>query len=198
MYNYISGKLVAKEPAFVVIEVAGIGYEIKVSLNTFTALKQAEEAKLFTYFYVKEDAQTLYGFLTEAEKKLFSQLIGVSGVGPSTGLMIFSSLTTQEIQQAIAGGNARLLQSVKGIGAKTAQRIVLELKDKLSEEVVVPQGQVQSGAGIAKEVFNDAVEALTVMGFQKSAAEKTIRIILGKYGHSLTLEEIIRHSLKTR
>ena len=149
MYYFISGKLVEKDPTFVVIENAGVGYEIRISLNTFTQIKSLDNCKLYTYFYVKEDTQALYGFYEPEEKLLFTKLIGISGIGPSTGLMLFSSLSTHEVKDAILSGNAKLIQSVKGIGAKTAQRVILELKDKIAKEPSLVESTGISSASIS-------------------------------------------------
>ncbi|MCL4164414.1 UNVERIFIED_CONTAM: hypothetical protein GTU68_054602, partial [Idotea baltica] len=131
MFAYINGKLAHKDPTFVIIDIQGVGYEIKISLHTYGQIKDQENCKLFTYFYVKEDAQVLFGFANTHEKELFLQLLSISGVGPSTGLMVLSSLSPNEVEHAILSEDVRTIQGVKGIGAKTAQRIILELKDKV-------------------------------------------------------------------
>src|SRR5688572_25231951 len=146
MIAYIDGKLTFKDPTFVIIDVGGIGYQIRISLSTYAQLQEGERCKLFTYLHIKEDAHTLYGFSDPAEKNVFLHLISISGVGPGTGLMIISSLSVAEIQQAIVREDVRTIQQVKGIGAKTAQRIILELKDKFRKESpadVVAYGAVQ-------------------------------------------------------
>ncbi len=199
MYYYISGKLVVKEPAFVVIDAGGVGYELKISLNTWSAIKNLEQAKLFTFYYVREDTQTLYGFADEEEKRMFTLLIGVSGIGPSTGLMLFSSLTTTELREALLTGNVKLIQSVKGIGAKTAQRVVLELKDKINKGAAPAMpGVAAAEIPAAQGNYSTALEALTALGIQKSAAEKNIQAVLKQHGSQLPLEEIIKLSLKVR
>src|ERR1700744_2276958 len=133
MYAYIDGKLAFKSPSYVVIDAGGVGYHINISLNTYSKLADTERCKLFTWLHVKEDANTLYGFAGEGERRLFLHLISVSGVGASTGLMMLSAITPEEIQSAIIKGDVPLIQRIKGIGPKTAQRLVLELQDKLKK-----------------------------------------------------------------
>jgi len=198
MYYFISGKLVEKDPTFVVIENAGVGYEIRISLNTFSQIKSLDNCKLYTYFYVKEDTQALYGFYELEEKILFTKLIGISGIGPSTGLMLFTSLSTQEVKEAILNGNVKVIQSVKGIGAKTAQRVILELKDKIAKESLLVENTttnvISSNLGDSKKV--EALAALQSLGISKPVAEKNITLIIKKYGNELSLEELIKLALK--
>ncbi|TDI64789.1 MAG: Holliday junction branch migration protein RuvA [Bacteroidetes bacterium] len=196
MFAYIEGSLVVCEPAFVVIDVGGIGYELKITLGTFSAIKSMSKVKLFTYSHIKEDSYTLYGFIDQSEKNLFMALISISGVGPATGVMILSSLSPQEIQQAILTDNAPVIQSVKGVGAKTAQRIILELKDKLlKENLVVPTGQnyLVSHNSLQEE----ALSALVTLGINKNVAEKAIINNLKNADNDLTVEELIKRVLKS-
>ena len=191
MYEYISGKLTGKNPAFVVIENNGIGYIINISLNTFSKIKDLEEARLYTHFYVREDAQILYGFADETERELFRFLLSVSGVGASTARLILSSLSTEEIYEAITQGQAPVLQSVKGVGAKTAQRIVIDLRDKL----------VKAGIELEKVDFShntikdEALSGLLILGFNKTTADKAVSRIL-KQGSVASVEELIKEALK--
>src|ERR1700759_4233408 len=134
MYAYIDGKLTHKSPSYVIIEAGGVGYHINISLNTYSRLGDAERCKLFTWLHVKEDAHTLYGFIDEGERRLFLHLISISGIGPNTARMMLSSITPEEIQSAIISGNVTLIQRIKGIGPKSAQRVILELQDKLKKE----------------------------------------------------------------
>ncbi|MBT33385.1 MAG: Holliday junction branch migration protein RuvA [Thalassobius sp.] len=198
MYYFISGKLVEKDPTYVVIETGGIGYEIKISLNTFSHIKNIDACKLYTYFYVKEDMQALYGFFELEEKILFTKLISISGIGPSTGLMLFSSLSTSEVKEAILSGNVKVIQSVKGIGAKTAQRVILELKDKIGKEIGTTgvSQSVIAAATAESNTKNEALAALISLGISKSVAEKNISQIIKKYGNELSLEELIKLALK--
>ncbi|RLJ71838.1 Holliday junction branch migration protein RuvA [Pedobacter alluvionis] len=193
MYAYIDGRLTFKNPAYVVVEAGGIGYHINISLNTYSALGDAERCKLYTWLHVKEDAHTLYGFADEGERRLFLHLISVSGIGPNTGRMILSSITPVEIQTAIVKADLPLIQRIKGLGAKTAQRLVLELQDKLKKEgadslISMPQYNT---------VKDEALSALVMLGFAKQTAEKTIDQILKVTEGSLSVEQLIKQALKT-
>lgn len=193
MYAYIDGRLTFKNPAYVVVEAGGIGYHINISLNTYSALGDAERCRLYTWLHVKEDAHTLYGFADEGERRLFLHLISVSGIGPNTGRMILSSITPVEIQTAIVKADLPLIQRIKGLGAKTAQRLVLELQDKLKKEGVdslisMPQHNT---------VKDEALSALVMLGFAKQTAEKTIDQILKVTEGSLSVEQLIKQALKT-
>ena len=193
MYAYIDGKLAYKSPSYVVIDAAGVGYHINISLNTYSKLGDAERCKLFTWLHVKEDAHTLYGFSDEGERRLFLHLISVSGVGAGTGLMMLSAITPEEIQAAIVSGNVPLIQRIKGIGPKTAQRLVLELQDKLKKNgpdtlIAMP---------VNRTVKDEAVSALVMLGFARNAAEKVIDQELNKNSGSLTVEQLIKFALKS-
>lgn len=192
MYAYIDGKLTFKNPAYVVVEAGGIGYHINISLNTYSSLGDAERCKLYTWLHVKEDGHTLYGFADEGERRLFLHLISVSGIGPNTGRMILSSITPVEIQTAIVKADYPLIQRIKGLGAKTAQRLVLELQDKLKKEGVdslisMPQHNT---------VKDEALSALVMLGFAKQTAEKTIDQILKVTEGTLSVEQLIKQALK--
>jgi Holliday junction DNA helicase RuvA len=179
----------------VIIDINGVGYEVKISLNTFSQIKEQESIKLFTYLQVKEDGHTLFGFATEEEKVLFLKLISISGVGPSTGLMVLSSLGPQEAIQAITSEDVRTIQGVKGIGAKTAQRIILELKDKVGlssdtgDHINIPNSSTNS-------IRNEALQALITLGINKSVAQKSIDKILQANSADISLEELIKIALK--
>ncbi|MCZ4224411.1 Holliday junction branch migration protein RuvA [Pedobacter rhodius] len=192
MYAYIDGKLTFKNPAYVVVEAGGIGYHINISLNTYSSLGDAERCKLYTWLHVKEDAHTLYGFADEGERRLFLHLISVSGIGPNTGRMILSSITPVEIQTAIVKADYPLIQRIKGLGLKTAQRLVLELQDKLKKEgadslIYMPQHNT---------VKDEALSALVMLGFAKQTAEKTIDQILKVTEGTLSVEQLIKQALK--
>ncbi|QMU30181.1 Holliday junction branch migration protein RuvA [Adhaeribacter radiodurans] len=195
MIAYIDGKLTYKDPTYVIIEVGGIGYQIKISLNTYAGLVEGERCKLFTFLHIKEDAHTLYGFSELAEKNIFLHLISISGVGPNTGLMILSSLSVAEIQQAIVREDVRTIQRIKGIGAKTAQRLILELKDKLKKDVLVDQVNVSAASHNTNQ--NEALSALITLGFARTVAEKTLDAIIKREGSHLTVEEYIKLALKS-
>ena len=163
MYAYLQGKFTYKSPAQVYLEVNGVGYEVNISLNTYSHIQKLEEGKLFTHLQVKEDGHVLYGFFEKAEKEMFIMLIGVSGIGAATARMMLSSLRPEEVTRAIFQGNVKLLESVKGIGKKTAERLVLELKDKA--------GKPSSGSLISNMQDNslelDALNALIALGISR-------------------------------
>lgn len=193
MIGYLKGTLTIKDPTYVVMDISGVGYEVKISLSTFSKVKDLEKCLLHTYLHVKEDSHTLYGFYDRAEKDIFLQLISINGVGPNTALMVNSSLSVQEIQNAIVLGEASVIQRVKGIGAKTAQRIILELKDKVKKEGLVPGTPPVSSSAL----FEEALAACMTLGIQKTAAEKSIRRTLQKHGGDISLEELIKYVLKS-
>lgn len=194
MIAYLDGRLVHKDPTYALLDVQGVGYEIKISLNTYTRLKESERCRLLTYLHIKEDAHTLFGFTENEEKKLFLQLISVSGIGPGTALMMLSSLSPSELISAIVQEDARLISSVKGIGAKTAQRVILELRDKVGRgDVGVSGGVVRSSPNTVR---SEALSALTTLGINRAAAEKNLDTILKKHGPELSLEELIKLALK--
>ena len=194
MITYVSGKLVEKNPSYVVIETGGIGYFIHISLQTYSQLGNNENCKLFTYFSVKEDSQTLYGFKDTTERELFKQLISVSGVGTNTARMMLSSMTSSELVSSIASSNVTSITSIKGIGAKTAQRIILDLKDKILKTT---DADSNNSALINNTIKNEALSALVVLGFDKKTAEKAIDTILLKEPSITDLEVLIKKSLKS-
>jgi len=196
MIAYINGKLVIKEPTHVIIDVNGIGYHINISLYTYGAIPESENYKLYTYLHVKEDSHTLFGFHTTSERAMFLALISISGVGPTTGLMVQSSLNPAELQRAIMQEDVNTIQSVKGIGAKTAQRIILELKDKISKAGIEidPSDLVLKSNNTTRE---EALSALLTLGINKSAAERSLDFILKNTGTEITLEELIKRALKS-
>lgn len=198
MITYLKGKLALKDPTHVIIDIHGIGYEVKVSLNTYGKIEDKEEIMLHTYQHIKEDAHTLYGFKEEAEKKAFLNLISISGVGASTGLMILSSMSVPELEQAISAGDHPTIQRVKGIGTKTAQRIVLELKDKIIKDgISAPDGVGQGFVQNSNKLKEEALQALITLGFTKAQAEKNIMTVLKKNGPDVSLEALIKASLKS-
>lgn len=193
MYAYIDGKLVFKSPAYVVIDAGGVGYHINISVNTYSKLGDAERCKLFTWLHVKEDAHTLYGFIEEGERRLFLHLISVSGIGPNTGRMILSSITPQEIQAAIVSGNVSQIQRIKGIGPKSAQRMILELQDKLKKDG--PDTLISMPVSVTAK--DEALSALVMLGFARNAAEKVLDQEVNKNGGNLTVEQLIKSALKS-
>ncbi len=191
MYAFISGKVVELTPAYAVIDNNGIGYFINITLNTFTAIGEQAQVKLYTHLQVLEDAHNLFGFYTTQERDLFEMLITVSGVGCNTARLILSSLTVNELSTAIANEDVRTIQSVKGIGTKTAQRLVVDLKDKVKKTDFVEEivGVVNNTAK------NEALTALVTLGFGKNAADKALNKIL-KQQPDASVEIMIREALK--
>lgn len=191
MYDYLKGKLVEKTPTYIVIDVGGVGYMVNISLTTYSKIKEKEDLKIFTHFVVREDAQLLYGFADKNERVIFGHLISVSGVGANTARLILSSLTTEEAYDAIVLSKANVLQGVKGIGGKTAQRIIIDLKDKL----------IKSGIELDKidETHNtireEALSGLLILGFSKISAEKAVARVL-KANEVVDVEGLIKESLK--
>ncbi|MGY6557786.1 MAG: Holliday junction branch migration protein RuvA [Nitritalea sp.] len=197
MIAYLAGTFKQLDPTHVWIDVQGVGYEVKISLQTYSEIKGKEQGMLLTYLHIKEDAHTLYGFTHAEEKNLFLQLISISGVGPNTGLMILSSLKTQEIIEAILYGDHKTIQQVKGIGLKTAQRIVLELKDKVNKAAGNElQSSLQQAPDSSNKTKEEALQALMTLGFAKAVAEKNILAVLKKSGPNISLEDLIKASLK--
>ena len=196
MIEYLQGKLTEKNPAYVVLENAGIGYMLNISLHTFSQIKDAETAKLFTHLAFRIEATTptgytLYGFAHQAERQLFRLLISVSGVGNSTAMLMLSSLSADKIFTAILNGELGVLQSVKGIGNKTAQRIIIDLQDKLGKESFSPDI-----LGIAHNTRKDeALIGLSTLGFNKAMAEKAVDRSL-KQNPDLSVEQLIREALR--
>lgn len=196
MIAYISGKLVQKEPSYAVIEANGVGYELKISLQTYAALPEnGLPCRLYTFLSIREDAHVLYGFWESAEKHLFLHLISVSGVGPAIALIMLSSMSASEIRAAILQENVRTIQTIKGIGSKTAQRLVLELKDRISKEGYETE-TLATGSGATGGKRNEALTALVTLGVPRAAAEKSIDTILKKYGNDISIEELIKLSLR--
>src|ERR1700743_1142223 len=193
MYAYIDGKLAFKSPSYVVIDAGGVGYHINISLNTYSKLADTERCKLFTWLHVKEDAHTLYGFADEGERRLFLHLISISGIGPNTGRMMLSSIPPHEIQTAIINGNVSLIQRIKGIGPKSAQRIILELQDKLRKE----GPDTLTAAPLNKTAKDEALSALVMLGFARNAAEKALEQEINKTSENLTVEQLIKAALKS-
>lgn len=192
MYDYLIGTLVNKSPTHVIIEVQGVGYFVHISLHTYGLLKEKRDCKLYISFQVREDAHTFFGFADESERQLFEYLISVSGIGPNTGRMMLSSLSPEEIQTAIVRGDVNVLKQMKGIGPKTAQRLILELQDKLKK--LEPTGNNLMATREAVPM-DEAMHALLMLGFQKTQVDKVINSI-SKEQADLDLEGIIKAALK--
>ena len=189
MIAHLNGKLIKKNPTTLIIECAGVGYEVKISLTTFSAIGTSESIMIFTQHIVREDAQLLYGFATKEEREMFNHLISVSGIGPNTAMIMLSSLSPEEVAHAIQTDDVKTIQGVKGIGIKTAQRVIIDLKDKMlkitfSSENVFVQNNTNRF---------DALNALVSLGFDKKAVEKAIdKISTGEE----TVEQLIKQALK--
>jgi len=193
MLDYIKGEIIELTPASVVIETGGLGYITHISLNTYSALNGLKSCKLYVYESIREDAHQLFGFMEKRERELFLHLISVSGVGANTARMVLSSIATYELEGIIASGNSTALKTVKGIGSKTAERIILDLKDKIKISGNTGSPLVQQGA--SGEAAKEAVAALTMLGFNLLASQKVVSKI-EKDNPAHTVEEIIKHALK--
>jgi len=191
MITQIRGRLIEKTPTYVVVDVSGVGYWLNISLNTFSLLSDDEAVLLYTHLSVKEDSHTLFGFINKTEREIFRLLISVSGVGPSIARTMLSSMTTDEIQQAIASGNVGVIQSVKGIGTKTAQRVLVDLKDKISKTFAIDEVSFAE----SNTNKNEALSALEVLGFNRKQAEKVIDKILLE-DKTARVETLIKKALK--
>lgn len=193
MIDYIRGKIAELNPAFAVIDNHGVGYMMNITLSTYDVLiKAGEEALLYAYEVIREDAHTLYGFATKRERDAFLLLISVSGVGPNTARMVLSSMSVDEFSQAIASSSVAMFKSVKGVGGKTAQRIIVDLKDKIKptgDTLLVVKGQAHS------EVFDEALAALVMLGFSQQASNKALKSLFAA-NPSLTVELAIKQALK--
>ena len=193
MITHLEGRLVEKTPTYIVIACNGVGYWVNISLNTFSQLPDSERVKVYTYLQVKEDAHTLFGFFDKSERELFTLLISVSGVGAATARVMLSSLSPTQLRSAIINNEVRTIQSAKGIGAKTAQRIILDLREKvlkLSEDPslpTLPQGQPHK---------EEALAALEVLGYPRKTAEGVVGKILSQSSEELSVEQLIKQALK--
>jgi holliday junction DNA helicase RuvA len=195
MYAYLKGEITYRSPAFIVIEAGGVGYHVNIPLSTFTAIEAQEHTIIYTHLIVREDAHTLFGFATQTERSLFVQLIGVTGVGATTAQLILSSMSVDEVRAAVIGEQAHILQKVKGIGAKTAKQIILDLKSKLSKEagdapVLLP------GTGASMAVREEAISALMALGFQRIAVQKALNAVQKDSPNLSRVEDLIKAALK--
>ena len=191
MITHIQGRLVEKNPTDVVVEASGIGYLLNISLHTYSKIPDSENVKLFTHLQVREDAHTLFGFVEKIEREVFRLLISVSGIGASTARTMLSSMSPKQVTQAIASGDVATIQSVKGIGAKTAQRVIIDLKDKIlktydMDEVSLSQNNTNK---------NEALSALDVLGFTRKQTERLVDKIINSQP-DVAVEEIIKQALK--
>lgn len=193
MYAYIKGEITYRSPAFVTIETGGIGYHVNIPLSTYSAVQNADKVTLYTHLSIREDAHTLFGFATQAERNLFVQLIGVSGLGPTTAQLILSSMTVDEVRAAIIGEQAHVLQRVKGIGAKTAKQIILDLKDKMTKEAPdMPVLLPMADSGVRDEALN----ALLALGFNRIAVQKALNAVQKDNPNMTRVEDLIKAALR--
>jgi Holliday junction DNA helicase RuvA len=195
MIAFLKGRLVHRDPTYVIIDVQGVGYQLQISLQTFSEIKEQENVMLHTHLNIREDAHVLFGFSSPAEKKLFQQLISVNGVGPSTAIVMLSYMNSSELKSAIVREDAVSLQSIKGIGGKTAQRVIIELRDKLKKESW-DETQPAISLGPHNTMRNEALSALLTLGLPKAAAEKSVDTVLKKSGNTITLEDLVKQALK--
>ena len=193
MIAFLRGNFVHESPAVVYVDVNGVGYEVLISLNTYSKIQGLEKGMLQTYMHVREDGQTLYGFFDVAEKEMFIQLISISGVGAATARMMLSSMRPEEIARAILQGNAKQLESIKGIGKKSAERIILELRDKIGKTML----ETNISPLINNSLEQDALNALIALGIARPAAEQAVKKVLIGAPEPGRVEDIIKQALKT-
>ena len=191
MIAYLKGTFATKTPAYVHVDVNGVGYEVHISLNTYSKIQDLEKGTLLTHLIVREDAHILYGFFDASEKEIFLHLLGVSGIGASTARVMLSYMKPEELSRAIVQGNARLLESIKGIGRKTAERIVLELRDRLSKQPI----EANISAVQSNSLQVDALNALVALGINRPAAEGAIQKVM-QQNADVTVEELIKKALQ--
>ncbi len=195
MYEYISGLVAELAPTYAVIDAGGVGYYINISLQTYAAVEGEKSARLYIHYVVREDAQLLYGFATKVERELFRHLISVSGVGGNTARMILSTYSSDELRNIIATENAVLLKNVKGLGLKTAQKIIVELSGKMLDLGVSVQTPAVAVAEKGSAIYDETMAALVMLGFQKSASEKVVKAILSE-SPTITVEDAVRQALR--
>lgn len=193
MISYVKGTITFKSPTFVIVETGGIGYHINISLNTYARIEKLEAVKILTHLHVKEDSHTLYGFAEEAERNLFILLLSVSGIGPNTARILLSSMSAEEARAAIISENVLAFNKIKGIGPKTAKRIILDLKDKLLKD----SGESPIALGVQDNTKRDeALSALLALGFSRVHVQKVLNKILSEQREVASVEELIKLALK--
>lgn len=192
MINHLNGKLIEKHPTHLIVECGGMGYFVNISLNTFEKIPDRESIKIYIHLSIREDAHVLFGFAEESERVMFRQLISVSGIGPSTAILILSALGPHQIKEALLNEEVSLLQTIKGIGGKTAQRMVVELKDKMEKDTKIQLSITGSQSSLKKE----ALAALQVLGFDRKRIEKTIDRVIKTQPEDVKVEMVIKQVLK--
>ena len=193
MIAYINGKITFKSPAYIYVETHGIGYQVNISINTYAKIEHLDEVKIYTYFHVKEDGQSLYGFFDEVEKQIFIHLLSVSGIGPNTARVILSYMGPDEVRMAILQENVAVLNNVKGIGPKTAKRIILDLKDKMIKEPGETQAIVENNYNT---IMEEALSALIALGFPKASVQKSLNQAVQNNPGIKSVEDLIKKVLK--
>ncbi|MEI6584045.1 MAG: Holliday junction branch migration protein RuvA [Chitinophagia bacterium] len=194
MIAFVRGKFVQKSPSRVVVDVMGVGYELQISLHTYSSISASDEGLIYTYLHITENAHTLFGFHHPDEKEMFLHLISVSGVGATTARIMLSGMEPREIAAAIVGGNTRQLESIKGIGKKSAERLIVELKDKLGKQF---SGSTQAVTGVFSTVEGDAVHALVALGIGRVMAEQAVKKTLQSHSEEIELEHLIKLALQS-
>jgi len=192
MINHLNGKLIEKHPSHLIVECGGVGYFVNISLNTFEKIPNNEAIKIFIHLAIREDAHVMYGFAEESERVMFRQLVSVSGIGPSTAVLILSALGPHQIKEALLNEEVSLLQTIKGIGGKTAQRMVIELKDKMEKDTKIQL----TITGSQSELKKEALAALQVLGFERRRIEKTIDRVIKTLPEDVKVEMVIKNVLK--
>lgn len=193
MISYLKGAITHKTPTYIIVETAGVGYHVNISLHTYAQIEKLEQVKILTHLHVKEDSHTLYGFATDAERRLFVHLISVSGIGPTTAQIVLSYLNPDELRAAIIGENEAAFRSVKGIGPKTAKRLILDLKDKMLKD----GGEAPLTMSAANNTIREeALSALVTLGFPRIQAQKALNKALGEHPATTNVEELVKLALK--
>ena len=198
MIEYIKGELTEVTPAYAVVEAHGVGYGLNISLNTYSGIQNKKEVKLYAFESIREDAHVLFGFASKQEREMFLLLITVSGVGANTARMILSAMSAAELCNVISTGNEKMLKTVKGIGLRTAQRIIVDLKDKIATSAIaeeMPAGIVAQAAAVKNEVRDEAIGALTMLGFAPAPSAKVVSAILSD-NPQLPVEQVVKLALK--
>lgn len=195
MYAYLKGRIAHRTASHLIVEVGGIGFRVHIPLSTYTALQGRDEAVVYTHFHVTEDAHTLYGFATEAERNLFGQLISVTGVGPTSALLLLSAMSVDEIRAAIIGEQAHVLQRAKGIGPKASKQIILDLKDRLTKEAPEAVGALPLPAA-DQPMREEAIAALMALGYPRIAAQKALNQLQREQPQLQRIEDIVRAALR--
>lgn len=198
MIEYIKGELTEVTPAYAVVEAHGVGYGLNISLNTYSGIQNKKEVKLYAFESIREDAHVLFGFASKQEREMFMLLITVSGVGANTARMILSAMSAAELCNVISTGNEKMLKTVKGIGLRTAQRIIVDLKDKIATSTIaeeMPAGIVAQAAAVNNEVRDEAIGALTMLGFAPAPSAKVVSAILSD-NPQLPVEQVVKLALK--